>query len=129
MATTNRLFGRLKSGCLLRDSERGFSFWASSPSVQIVHRRPSTQEVSELRSQATVVLQLLAQVWEEYHLYLLPQPRHPLHESRFPLSNGVTFNPTSLVLCVRWYLRYPLIYRNLEEMMLERGLTVDHTTV
>ena len=24
---------------------------------------------------------------------------------------------------------YPLSYRNLEEMMLERGLTVDHTTV
>jgi len=30
---------------------------------------------------------------------------------------------------VRWYLWYPLSYRNLEEMMLERGLTVDHTTV
>ena len=26
-------------------------------------------------------------------------------------------------------MRYPLSYRNLEEMMLERGLTVDHTTV
>jgi transposase, IS6 family len=30
---------------------------------------------------------------------------------------------------VRWYLRYPLSYRDLEEMMLERGLSVDHTTV
>ncbi len=38
--------------------------------------------------------------------------------------------PTDIILlCVRWYLRYPLSYRNLEEMMLERGLTVDHTTV
>ncbi len=26
-----------------------------------------------------------------------------------------------ILLCVRWYLRYPLSYRNLEEMMLERG--------
>ena len=34
-----------------------------------------------------------------------------------------------ILLCVRWYLRYPLSYRNLEEMMLERGLDVDHTTV
>ncbi len=34
-----------------------------------------------------------------------------------------------MLLCVRWYLRYPLSYRNLEDMMLERGLTVDHTTV
>jgi transposase-like protein len=28
-----------------------------------------------------------------------------------------------------WYLRYPLSYRNLEEMMLERGLDVDHSTI
>ncbi len=34
-----------------------------------------------------------------------------------------------ILLCVRWYLRYPLSYRNLEEMMQERGLLVDHTTV
>ena len=31
--------------------------------------------------------------------------------------------------CVRWYLRYPLSYRNLEEMMVERGLAVDHSTI
>jgi transposase-like protein len=35
----------------------------------------------------------------------------------------------SILLCVRWYLRYPLRYRVLEEMMLERGLHVDHTTI
>ena len=39
------------------------------------------------------------------------------------------FLPEIILLCVRWYLRYPLSYRNLEEMMLERGLTIDHTTV
>jgi transposase-like protein len=33
------------------------------------------------------------------------------------------------LLCVRWYLRYPLSYRDLEEMMLQRGLNVDHTTI
>lgn len=32
-------------------------------------------------------------------------------------------------LCVRWYLRYSLSYRDLEEMMAERGLSVDHTTI
>jgi IS6 family transposase len=31
------------------------------------------------------------------------------------------------VLCVRWYLRYSLSYRDLEEMMAERGLSVDQT--
>ncbi|GAC1663656.1 MAG: IS6 family transposase [Ktedonobacteraceae bacterium] len=34
-----------------------------------------------------------------------------------------------IVLCVRWYLRYLLSYRDLEEMMRERGLPVDHTTI
>jgi len=33
------------------------------------------------------------------------------------------------LLCIRWYLRYPLSYRDLEEIMLERGLRVDHTTI
>jgi IS6 family transposase len=34
-----------------------------------------------------------------------------------------------ILLCVRWYLRYALSYRDLEEMMRERNLTVDHTTI
>jgi transposase, IS6 family len=34
-----------------------------------------------------------------------------------------------ILLCVRWYLRYPLSYRDLEEMMRERGLSIDHTTI
>ena len=32
-------------------------------------------------------------------------------------------------VCVRWYVRYGLSYRDLEEMMVERGLRVDHTTI
>lgn len=39
------------------------------------------------------------------------------------------FEPTIILLCVRWYCRYRLSYRDLEEMMRERGLSVDHTTV
>ena len=30
---------------------------------------------------------------------------------------------------VRWYRRYGISYRDLEEMMLERGMVVDHTTI
>jgi transposase-like protein len=30
---------------------------------------------------------------------------------------------------VRWYCLYPISYRNLEEMMCERGVEVDHTTL
>ena len=39
------------------------------------------------------------------------------------------FLPEVILLCVRWYLRYPLSYRDLEEMMLDRSLEVDHTTI
>lgn len=34
-----------------------------------------------------------------------------------------------ILLCVRWYVAYPLSLRHLEEMMAERGLSVDHSTV
>ena len=37
--------------------------------------------------------------------------------------------PEIILLCVRWYCRFQLSYRDLEEMMRERGLEVDHTTV
>ena len=34
-----------------------------------------------------------------------------------------------ILTCVRWYLAYPLSYRNLEEMMAERGASVDHSNI
>ena len=34
-----------------------------------------------------------------------------------------------ILLCVRWYVRYSLSYRDLEELMRKRGLHVDHTTI
>lgn len=39
------------------------------------------------------------------------------------------FEPQIILLSVRWYLRYSLSYRDLEEMMIERGLSIDHTTI
>lgn len=39
------------------------------------------------------------------------------------------FEAEIILLSVRWFLRYSLNYRNLEEMMLERGLRIDHTTI
>jgi len=38
------------------------------------------------------------------------------------------FEAEIILVCVRWYLRYALSYRDLEELMQERGLSVDHTT-
>ena len=39
------------------------------------------------------------------------------------------FDRSVILLCVRWYLAYGLSLRNLEEMMAERGIAVDHATV
>lgn len=39
------------------------------------------------------------------------------------------FQAEIILLGVRWYLRYSLSYRDLEEIMLERGVKVDHTTI
>jgi IS6 family transposase len=52
-----------------------------------------------------------------------------MNQSRSALFRGRHFRDDIIVLCVRWYLRYPLSYRDLEEMMTERGLTVDHSTL
>jgi putative transposase len=33
-------------------------------------------------------------------------------------------------MCVRWYLAYPFVsYRQVEELMQERGVSVDHATI
>jgi transposase, IS6 family len=39
------------------------------------------------------------------------------------------YAPDVILLCVRWYCRYSLSYRDLEEMMRARGLSVDHVTI
>ncbi len=47
--------------------------------------------------------------------------RHVIKRLHFPLE--------VMLVCVRWYAAYPLSLRNLEEMMAERGVAVDHATV
>jgi IS6 family transposase len=42
---------------------------------------------------------------------------------------GRHFEATLIVQAVSWYLRYPLSYRDIEELFLERGLEVDHSTI
>ncbi|CAI8983157.1 transposase [Bacillus sp. IT-79MI2] len=39
------------------------------------------------------------------------------------------YQPDIILLTVRWYLRYNLSFRNLVEMMEERGLSIAHTTI
>lgn len=42
---------------------------------------------------------------------------------------GRTFDADIIELCVRWYITYRLSYRDLVEMMAERGVVVSHTTI
>ena len=42
---------------------------------------------------------------------------------------GFRFPPEVISVAVRWYLRYGLSYRDVEELLAERGVTVDHVSV
>jgi len=42
---------------------------------------------------------------------------------------GFRFPPEAISVAVRWYLRYSLSYRVVEELLAERGITVDYVTV
>jgi transposase-like protein len=42
---------------------------------------------------------------------------------------GFRFPAEVIVVAVRWYLRYGLSYRDVEELLAERGIELDHVTV
>ena len=45
------------------------------------------------------------------------------------LFKGRHFEREIIILCVRWYLRFKLSFRDLVEMMAERGIDLAHTTI
>jgi transposase-like protein len=42
---------------------------------------------------------------------------------------GMRFPIDVILVCIRWYAAYPLSYRHLEEIMEERGVSVDHSSI
>ena len=56
-----------------------------------------------------------------------------LHPCPTPIAGsafaGFCFPPDVIVLAVRWYLRFGLSYREVEELLAERGVDVDHVTI
>jgi len=42
---------------------------------------------------------------------------------------GFRFPREVIAVAVRWYLRYGLSYRDVEELLAERGVTVDHVSI
>src|SRR4051812_2246403 len=70
--------------------------------------------------------------------YALPNRRWPMILSAIAEKlkrrskddfKGRHFEATLIVQAVSWYLRYPLSYRDIEELFLDRGLEVDHSTL
>ena len=53
-------------------------------------------------------------------------PPAPLPRSVFA---GFRFPSDVIVAAVRWYLRFGLSYRDVEELLAERGVEVDHVTI
>ena len=56
-------------------------------------------------------------------------PRRPSPPCPASAFAGFRFPPDVIVVAVRWYLRYGLSYRDVEELLAERGVDVDHVTV
>jgi transposase, IS6 family len=52
--------------------------------------------------------------------------RPVVHVAEF---TGFRFPPEVIVLAVRWYLRFALSYRDVEELLAERGIEADHVTI
>ena len=52
-----------------------------------------------------------------------------MRRDRPALFKGRHFEAEIIILCVRRYLRYALSLRNLEEIMAERNIQVDHVTI
>jgi transposase, IS6 family len=65
--------------------------------------------------------------WQRDCWYENPPPspcsRHAVCLRRLPLL------PDVIVLAVRWYLRFGLSYRDVEELLAERGIEADHVTI
>ena len=55
--------------------------------------------------------------------------RPPRRRASCSAFAGFQFPPDVIVLAVRWYLRFGLSYRDVEELLAERGVDVDHVTV
>ena len=56
-------------------------------------------------------------------------PKKLMIESMRKVLQRLHYPIEVMLVCVRWYAAYPLSLRQIEEMMAERGVIVDHTTV
>jgi transposase-like protein len=60
---------------------------------------------------------------------MIPRCSRPVRAVPSSAFAGFRFPPEIIVLAVRWYLQFGLSYRDVEELLAERGIEVDHVTV
>jgi IS6 family transposase len=58
----------------------------------------------------------------------MPRRQCWVHPPRSAFA-GFRSPPDVIIVAIRWYLRYGLSYRDVEELLAERGIVVDHVTV
>src|SRR3954451_14898260 len=59
----------------------------------------------------------------------LTPPRTPSMTNTAQAFRGFRFPAEVILWAVRWYLQFPISYRDLEQMLADRGVAVDHTTM
>ena len=65
-----------------------------------------------------------------YGMILLCEQRCIMREATMAVSfKGAHFPKEVILMGVRWYVAYPLSTRHVEELMEERGVEVDHSTI
>lgn len=119
--------------------------------VRCIASQESSHSLSLVRVKGKAKRYLPERVWQTESRWLCRVKHKGKIDSATPLTNTMarTKNTSSkmlpdgtgkvlerlhypldvILLCVRWYVAYSLSLRNLEEMMLERGIEVDHSSV
>jgi len=95
--------------------------------VYVGDRLPSACLPSRQRHRDTVASAVVARPSSQTTC-MRPRRLHPAPATRSAFA-GFRFPPDVIVLAVRWYLRFGLSYRDVEELLAERGIEVDHVTV
>ena len=92
--------------------------------VCLFHRLQSVPEITEVK----VGVSQLGWLWcNQQRVGIITRMDTP-PESSF-LFKGRHFDSSIIILCVRWYITYKLSYRDLRDVMAERGIDLAHTTI
>jgi hypothetical protein len=89
----------------------------------------SSKGASRMRTNTSSTGLLHSSLWiDQDGLVRLSTRWHPTSASRSVFA-GCRFPAEVITVAVRWYLRYGLSYRDVEELLAERSVQVDHVTV